>query len=156
MTIRILSHEISTHRTSALVFILWWLCVLVFTFVTETGGISDYAVSFHVATAVLAGAVVAWWRYPVRDGLLLRWSPAPPALAGALVAIVIVSIIFIREAINAAATREWGVARVADLLVSWVVAAAILGSIGLLCGLTGAIAAGSLARHFKNRSAPRV
>lgn len=132
-----------------MLFLAWWAGIFAFTFATWSGGMPDLAVSLHVATAVLAGALVAWWRFPVRDGLLIRWRPAPPSMAGAIVAIAVVSVVFIREALVATTAGEWSLAGVAEFLASWLVASVILGAIGLLCGLAGGMAAGLVGKYFK-------
>ena len=145
-------NDISVHRTSAALFLLGWLGVFALTFVTWPGGMSDLAVSLHVAAAMIAGALVAWWRFPASEGLLVGgWRPAGPPLAGAFVAIVVVSVVFIGDGLIAAKSGRWSVTRGAELLAGWLVASAILGAIGLLCGLVGGIASRFVAKRFKPR-----
>lgn len=107
MSIKRLWTDVTSHVHSAATFVLWWLGVVAFTFFSWSGGMSDLAVSLHVATAVIAGALVAWWRFPSREGLLVAgWRPAGPPLAGALVAVATVSGVFVRETTMILASNE--------------------------------------------------
>jgi hypothetical protein len=157
MPIMRLWNDVTVHRTSAALFVLWWVSVVAFTFFTWSGGMSDLSVSLHVATAIIAGGLVAWWRFPVREGLLVDgWRPAGSPLAGALVAIATVSGVFVREGVIALASNERGLARGAELFASWLVASAILGAIGFLCGLLGAVTSGFIAKGVKSRNGRRA
>lgn len=150
-----LRNDISAHPLSATLFMMWWLVVFAFTFATWSGGMSAMSVWLHVATAVIAGALVAYWRFPVSEGLLARgWRLAGPPMAGSLVAIVIVSVVFVREALFAGTGDVLDVARAAELFVSWAVATAILAAIGLLCGLVGGWV-GRLVAYFERRERVR-
>ena len=155
MVIMRLWNEISAHRTSAAIFAAGWLGVFAFTFLTWAEGMSDLAVSLHVASAVTAGALVGWWQFPAGGGLLASgWRPAGPPSAGAFVAVAVVTAVFMREALTVAMSGRFSAIRGAELAASWLAASAILGAIGLLCGLLGGMASRFVASHFKSRSEP--
>ncbi len=113
-----------------------------------SGGMSDFAVSLQIAAAFAAGGLVGWWQFPLREGLLVNnRRPAAAPLAGALVAVTTVSLVFIREAIVAAISDGWRLSDLADLLLSWLAAGVLLGVIGSFFGWVGALIAAEFARR---------
>jgi hypothetical protein len=145
--------DISTHPISAGGFLVCWLAVYGYTFLTWSRGISNLAVLLHLASPVISGALVAWWRFPLHESLLDgRWRPAGPPLSGVLVAVVVVSVVFLREGVRAGLSGSWRVADAGGFLLSWLVAAALLGAIGSVLALFGAVLSRSLAGHLKKQT----
>ena len=145
-----LGRDIAQHPVSAGAFLMCWIAVFAWTFMTWSHGMSDVAVTFQVLATMIAGGMVGWWRYPLREGLLVNGRrPAGAPLAGALVAIATVSVVFLREAVVVIASAEWRGSSAADFVLSWLVASALLGAIGSVFGLFGALVSGFVAKHFK-------
>ena len=153
---RELWHDINTHRASASVFFFSWLGVFTYTFLTWTRGIPPLATALHLAMPVLSGALVAWWRFPRSEGLLASgWRPAGPPLSGILIAVVAVSVVFLREAIVAVASGSGSVTYAGDFLLSWLVATSIFAAIASVFALFGAFASRLLARAFRPKTPKR-
>jgi hypothetical protein len=147
---RLLWKDITQHPVSAGAFLLCWIAVFAWTLMTWSHGMSDLAVSLQVIATMIAGGLVGWWRYPSREGLLVNGRrPAGAPLAGALVAITTVSIVFLREAVVEIASGDWRASNTADFVLSWLVASALLGAIGSVLALFGALVSGLFARYLK-------
>lgn len=152
---RQLLRDIVAHPVSAGSFLLCWLLIFAYTFPSGTPGIPDVVVLLHLAMPVLSGALVGWWRFPLREGLLAnRWRPAGPPLSGILVAVVAVSVVFVREGVESVASGTWRLAHIGGFLVSWLGATAVFAAIGSVFGLFGALLSRPLAGLVKP-SGPR-
>ena len=137
------------HRVAAASFVLCWLSVLVWALLTSPSSMPDYAVSLQVIAAAAAGAFVGWWQFPQRDGLLAGRRLAQGPLAGALVAVVVVTLVFLREAVLVVFADTWQLSRIPEFLISWLVASLLLGAIGSFLGMLGALSSGILAALVK-------
>ena len=131
--------DVRSHPKSAGAFFLCWLAVFAYTFLVWEHGIPMPAFALHLAMPALSGAVVAWWRFPRWEGLLVRgWRPAGPPLSGMLVAVVAVSVVFLREGVVAVTSGEWRAAQLGGFLLSWLVASGIFAAIASVLALLGA------------------
>jgi hypothetical protein len=131
--------DVGSHPKSAGAFFMCWLAVFAYTFLVWKRGIPMQAMALHLAMPVLSGALVAWWRFPRREGLLVRgWRPAGPPLSGMLVAVVAVSVVFLREGAVAATSGTWRAAQLGDFLLSWLVASSLFAAIASVLALLGA------------------
>lgn len=143
-------NDVSMHRLSASCFLLCWLAIFVYSFGTWNRGMSDLAVLLHLAAPVCSGAMVAWWRFPSREGLLVNhWRPAGPPLSGIIVAFVTVSAVFFREAALAVASGRWRLGNLGGFLLGWVLASAILSAIAAVLALFGAVLSRPVAARVK-------
>ena len=154
---RELWHDINTHRASASVFLFCWLGVFTYTFLTWTRGIPPLAMALHLVMPVLSGALVAWWRFPRCEGLLASgWRPAGPPLSGILIAVVAVSVVFLREAIVAVESGSGSVTHAVDFLLSCVVATSIFAAIASVFAPFVAFASQLIARAFRPKTPKRT
>ena len=145
--------DIRQHSFSAGCFFVCWLALFAFTFATFTSGMSNLAYVLHLLSPVAAGALVGWWRYPAREGLLSGgWRIAGAPLAAILVALFTVSVVFLREGTLALLSGNWQFADFGGFVLGWLVASAILGSISSVFGLFGALLSGLVAKHVKKTS----
>ena len=144
--------DVSRHPVAAGCFLSYWLAVLVFTLLTWSRGMSNLAVLFHLATPVIAGALVGWWRYPRWESLLDgHWRLAGAPLSGAILAVVIVSFVFLREGAQAVVSGNGRIGAVGGIVLSWLVASVILGAIGSVFALFGALVSRSVAGILRQR-----
>ena len=144
--------DVSRHPVAAGCFVLYWVALYVFTFSTWSRGMSNLAVLFHLASPVIAGALVGWWRYPRWESLLDgRWRIAGAPLSGAILALVIVSVVFVREAVQALASGNARIGAAGGMILSWLVASVILGAIAAVLALFGALLSRSVAGVLRRR-----
>lgn len=132
-------NDIRQHPRSAGLFIVGWLSLFAYTFASWGRGMPRLAYLIHWISPIVAGALVGWWRFPTREGLLVdrrRFAGAP--LAGILVAFCTVSVVFAREAAVALLSGKFDAAGAADFVVAWLLASLILGIIASVLGLFGA------------------
>jgi hypothetical protein len=150
--VRQLWADVSRHAVAAGGFLLYWVAVYVFTFATWSRGMSNRAVLFHVASPVIAGALVGWWRYPRWESLLdRRWHMAEAPLAGAILALAIVSVVFVREAVQGLASGNAHIGAAGGMIFSWLVASVLLGAIGAVLALFGALLSRLVAGVLRRR-----
>lgn len=147
--------DVSSHPAAAGCFFSYWVAVFALTFVTWSRGMSDVAVLWHLTTPVIAGALVGWWRYPRWESLLDgRWHLREAPLSGAIVAVVVVSVVFLREGAQALVSGHAHIGAVGGMIVSWLLASVILGAIGSVLALFGGLVSRSVAGVLR-RQVPR-
>jgi len=109
------------------------------------------ALLLHISAPTIAGGIVGLWRFPRREGLLdgrIRLAGAP--LAGALVAISSVSVVFIADGVRKQFSGRWEAVATAEFFLSWVAASVLLAIVSLVFGLLGGFISAHLA-SFLNR-----
>ncbi|HET7711511.1 MAG TPA: hypothetical protein VFL80_06240 [Thermoanaerobaculia bacterium] len=131
-------NDIRQHPRSAVLFAVTWLSLIAYTFASWGRGMSDVAYLIHWVSPIIAGALVGWWRFPIREGLLVgrtRFAPAP--LAGVLVVLCTVTVVLAREAAVALFSGRFNAAGTGDFITAWFFASVIFGLIASVLGLFG-------------------
>ena len=143
-------YDIETHPRTSLAFAGAWSALFAYTFIGYSHGMPSFAFALHLATPLLSGSIVGWWRSPAREGFLVNgWKLAGAPLSGALVAVLAVSAVFLHEAIRDIASRSFGLFRIGELVISWFVAALIFAAIASVLALVGGAVSAFVARAVK-------